>query len=49
MLKAGFYLHWKMVAMLVALCLWGAQAMAVDGLTTVESAYGTRWTGSKPP
>jgi uncharacterized protein (DUF302 family) len=28
--------------MLAALCLWGVQAMAVDGLITIESAYGPK-------
>jgi len=42
MRKAEFYAAGKMVALLAAICLWGAQAMAVDGLTAIESAYGAK-------
>jgi uncharacterized protein (DUF302 family) len=40
--KAGFYKGSKIFALLAAICLWGVEAMAVDGLTTVESAYGPK-------
>jgi len=42
MRKTEFYAGGKIVALFAAICLWGAQAMAVDGLTTVESAYGPK-------
>ena len=42
MRKADFYAAGKMVVLLAAICLWRTQAMAIDGLTTVESAYGPK-------
>jgi uncharacterized protein (DUF302 family) len=42
MRKADFYAGCKMFALLAAMCLWGMQAMAADGLITVESAYGPK-------
>ena len=39
----------ELVAMIAAICLWGAYAMAADGLTTyrARSAGKRRWTAVK--
>ena len=42
MRKADFYAGGKMVALLAAIFLWEAQAMAIDGLTTLGSPYGPK-------
>jgi uncharacterized protein (DUF302 family) len=42
--KADFYAGGKTFVLLAAICLWGVQAMAADGLVTVESAYGSQET-----
>jgi uncharacterized protein (DUF302 family) len=38
--KPNFHAVSKIFSLLAAICLWGVQAMAADGLTTVASAYG---------
>jgi uncharacterized protein (DUF302 family) len=40
--KEDFYVLGKVFALLAAVSLWGVQAMAADGLTTVQSAYGPK-------
>jgi uncharacterized protein (DUF302 family) len=38
--KAGRLTGMKFFTLAAAACLWGTQAMAVDGLTTIQSIYG---------
>ena len=38
----GFLAKGKIVALTAVICLWGAQAMAADGLTTMRSSYGPK-------
>jgi uncharacterized protein (DUF302 family) len=42
--RVDFHAGSKFFVLLTAIYLWGAQAMAADGLTTVESAYGPKET-----
>jgi uncharacterized protein (DUF302 family) len=40
--QAGFLTSGKVFALTAAICLWGVQAMAADGLTTIRSSYGPK-------
>ena len=39
---AGFLMRGKLIALIVIMCLWGVQAMAADGLTTIPSSHGPK-------
>ena len=39
---AGFLTRDKIFALTAVICLWGVQAMAADGLTTIRSSYGPK-------
>jgi uncharacterized protein (DUF302 family) len=43
-IKAGISDVGKLFALAAPMCLWGVQAMAVDGLITVKSTFGPRET-----
>jgi uncharacterized protein (DUF302 family) len=36
----GFRISGKALVLIAAICLWGVQAMAADGLITIKSSYG---------
>ena len=40
MTATGLLTRFKLFALTAIVCLWGVQAMAADGLTTVHSSYG---------
>jgi uncharacterized protein (DUF302 family) len=40
--ETGFLTRGRNVALTAVMCLWGAQAMAADGLTTMRSSYGPK-------
>jgi hypothetical protein len=40
--EAGFLTRGTIVALTAVMCLWGVQAMAADGLTTIPSSYGPK-------
>jgi uncharacterized protein (DUF302 family) len=40
--EAGFVTRSKVFALTTVICLWGTQAMAADGLTTLRSSYGPK-------
>jgi uncharacterized protein (DUF302 family) len=42
--EADFLTRRSVFALSAAMCLWGVQAMAADGLTTVRSGYGPKET-----
>jgi uncharacterized protein (DUF302 family) len=42
--EAGFLTRDKIFALTAVICLWGVQAMAADGLTTIRSSYGPKET-----
>jgi uncharacterized protein (DUF302 family) len=41
---AGLLTRDKIFALTAVICLWGVQAMAADGLTTIRSSYGPKET-----
>jgi uncharacterized protein (DUF302 family) len=40
--KTGFQTKGAIFALTALMCLWGAQAMAADGLTTIRSSHGPK-------
>jgi uncharacterized protein (DUF302 family) len=40
--EAGFLTRVTIFALTALMCLWGAQAMAADGLTTIRSSHGPK-------
>ena len=40
--EAGFLTRGKVFASIAVICLWGVQAMAADGLTTIRSSFGPK-------
>jgi uncharacterized protein (DUF302 family) len=40
--EAGLPMRGKIFALTAVMCLWGVQAMAADGLTTMRSSYGPK-------
>jgi uncharacterized protein (DUF302 family) len=40
--EAGFLTRGPIFALTALMCLWGAQAMAADGLTTIRSSHGPK-------
>jgi uncharacterized protein (DUF302 family) len=40
--KTGFQTKGAIFALTAPMCLWGAQAMAADGLTTIRSSHGPK-------
>ena len=40
--EAGFLTRAKIFALTALMCLWGVQAMAADGLTTIRSSHGAK-------
>ena len=45
--EAGLLTRGRIFALTAAICLWGAQAMAADGLRTIRSSYGPKDTMSR--
>ena len=39
---AGLLTRGGVVALTAAICLWGVQAMAINGLTTMRSSHGSK-------
>jgi hypothetical protein len=42
--EAGVLTRARIFALIAMMCLWGVQAMAADGLTTIRSSYGPKYT-----
>jgi hypothetical protein len=40
--EAGLLKTARLLALTAVMCLWGVQAMAADGLTTIRSSYGPK-------
>lgn len=40
--EAGLLMRGRLFALITVMCLWGVQAMAADGLTTVRSSHGPK-------
>src|SRR6267378_6786169 len=38
--EAGFWTRGRVIALSATLCIWGVQAMATDGVTTIRSSFG---------